>query len=93
MAIDRQTKSWKAGNKRSAAFYETSGSASAITRFVYDGDKVIFTLIPVPKFTNLYPKRGISVNLPQPCEAGLRRAKADMGFNRFKEPVAQILRA
>jgi len=60
---------------------------------VYDGDEAIFTVIPVPKFTNLYAKRGISVNLPQRCEFGLQRAKAGVGVNIFKEPVPQILRA
>jgi hypothetical protein len=43
------------------------------------------------KFTNLYPKRGISVNLPQLCEVGLPGTKAGVGFNTFKEPVAQQL--
>ena len=47
----------------------------------------------MPKFTNLYPKRGISVNLPQLCEVGFPGTKAGMGFNTFKEPVAQHMRA
>jgi hypothetical protein len=42
-----------------------------------------------PKFTNIYPKRGISVNLPRLCEVGLPGKKAGAGFNIFKEPVAQ----
>ena len=44
------------------------------------------------KFTNIYPKRGISVNLSQPCEIGLPGTKAGLGFNTFKEPFAQQLR-
>ena len=43
----------------------------------------------LPKFTNIYPKRGISVNLPRLCEVGLPGPKAGLGFNTFKEPVAQ----
>jgi hypothetical protein len=46
-----------------------------------------------PKFTNIYPKRGISVNLPRLCEVGLLGEKAGVGFNIFKEPVTQQLRA
>ena len=46
----------------------------------------------LPKFTNIYPKRGISVNLPQRCEVGLPATKARVGFNTFKEPVAQQMR-
>ena len=45
------------------------------------------------KFTNIYPKRGISVNLSRLCEVGLSATKAGVGFNTFKEPVAQQLRA
>jgi hypothetical protein len=45
------------------------------------------------KFTNLYGKRGISVNLPRLCEVGLPGTKAGVRFNTFKEPVAQQLRA
>jgi hypothetical protein len=44
------------------------------------------------KFTNIHPKRGISVNLPQLCDVGLPGRKAGLGFNRFKEPVAQQMR-
>jgi hypothetical protein len=47
----------------------------------------------VPKFTNIYPKRGISVNLPLLCEAGLPGTKAGVWFNTFKEPTAQQMRA
>jgi hypothetical protein len=47
----------------------------------------------VPKFTNIYPKRGISVNLPQLCDVGLWGRTAGLGVNMFKEPVAQQLRA
>jgi hypothetical protein len=57
------------------------------------GDDAQVTGIAVPKFTNIYPKRGISVNLPQLCEVGLLATKAGLGFNIFKEPVPQILRA
>jgi hypothetical protein len=46
----------------------------------------------LPKFTNLCPKRGISVNLPQLFGVGLPATKARVGFNTFKEPVAQQLR-
>ena len=42
-----------------------------------------------PKFTNIYAKRGISVNLPRLCEVGLLGKKAGLGINTFKEPVAQ----
>jgi hypothetical protein len=42
-----------------------------------------------PKFTNIYAKRGISVNLPRLCEVGLPGRKAGAGFNTFKEPFAQ----
>ena len=45
-----------------------------------------------PKFTNIYPKRGISVNLPRLCEVGLPSTKAGLGVNIFKEPVAQQMR-
>ena len=45
-----------------------------------------------PKFTNISPKRGISVNLSQRREVGLPGTKAGLGFNIFKEPVAQQLR-
>ena len=45
------------------------------------------------KFTNIYPKRGISVNLSRLCDVGLPGPKAGQGFNRFKEPVAQQMRA
>ena len=47
----------------------------------------------LPKFTNIYAKRGISVNLPQLFEVGFPGMKAGLGINRFKEPVAQQLRA
>ena len=46
-----------------------------------------------PKFTNIYPKRGISVNLPRLCEVGLPGTTAGLGVNIFKEPVTQQLRA
>ena len=46
-----------------------------------------------PKFTNIYAKRGISVNLSQLFEVGLLGTKAGVGFNIFKEPVTQQLRA
>jgi len=46
----------------------------------------------LPKFTNIYPKRGISVNLPRLCEVSLPGPKAGLGFNTFKEPVAQQMR-
>jgi hypothetical protein len=55
-----------------------------------------FTVIPyfaVPKFTNIYGKRGISVNLPRLFEVGLPGTKAGVEFNTFKEPVAPQLRA
>jgi hypothetical protein len=45
------------------------------------------------KFTNIYAKRDISVNLPRLCDVGLPATKAELGFNTFKEPVAQQLRA
>jgi hypothetical protein len=45
------------------------------------------------KFTNIYAKCGIYVNLPRLCEVGLPSMKAGLGFNTFKEPVAQQLRA
>ena len=51
-----------------------------------------FRIFAVPKFTNLYAKRGISVNLPQLCGVGLPGPKAGVGFNTFKEPVAQQMR-
>ena len=51
------------------------------------------SVIPVPKFTNIYAKRGVSVNLPQRCEFGFPGTKAGVWFNTFKEPVAQQLRA
>jgi hypothetical protein len=57
------------------------------------GDDAQVTGIAVPKFTNIYPKRGISVNLPQLCEVGLPDTKAGLGFNIFKEPTAQQMRA
>ena len=60
---------------------------------LYLEDDAIVTVIPVPKFTNIYPKRGISVNLPRLCEVGLPGTKAGVGFNTFKEPVAPQLRA
>ena len=41
----------------------------------------------------MYAKRGISVNLPQLLEVGLWGPKAGLEFNRFKEPVAQHMRA
>ena len=47
----------------------------------------------MPKFTNIYPKHGISVNLPQLCGVGLPGPKAGEEFNTFKEPVAPQLRA
>jgi hypothetical protein len=58
----------------------------------YFGEDAIVAGI-LPKFTNLYAKRGISVNLPRLCEVGLPGRKAGPGFNTFKEPVAQQLRA
>ena len=45
-----------------------------------------------PKFTNIYPKRGISVNLSQLFEVGLPGTKAGVRFNTFKEPVTQRVR-
>ena len=66
---------------------------TTIINRLYLEDDAIVTVIPVPKFTNIYGKRGISVNLPQICEVGLPGTKARMGFNTFKEPVAQQLRA
>ena len=45
------------------------------------------------KFTNIYAKRGISVNLPRLCEVGLLGTTAGLGFNIFKEPVTQQLGA
>jgi hypothetical protein len=47
----------------------------------------------LPKFTNIYPKRGISVNLPQLFEVGFPVPKAGLGINTFKEPVAQQMQA
>jgi hypothetical protein len=52
-----------------------------------------FRIFAVPKFTNIYPKRGISVNLPLLCEVGLPGTKAGLGFNTFKEPAAPQMRA
>jgi hypothetical protein len=52
-----------------------------------------FRIFAVPKFTNLYPKRGIYVNLPQLFEVGFPGPKAGLGINTFKEPVAQKVRA
>jgi hypothetical protein len=57
----------------------------------YFRDKAIVTAMP--KFTNLYAKRDISVNLPQLWGVGLPGRKAGVGFNTFKEPVAQQLGA
>jgi hypothetical protein len=51
---------------------------------LYLEDDAIVTVIPVPKFTNIYGKRGISVNLPQICEVGLPGTKARMGSTRSK---------
>ena len=50
-------------------------------------------LSKAPKFTNIYPKRGISVNLPRLCDVGLWGTKAGLGFNIFKEPAAPQMRA
>jgi hypothetical protein len=47
----------------------------------------------MPKFTNIYAKRGISVNLPQLFEVVFPGMKAGVGINTFKEPVAQKVRA
>ena len=44
------------------------------------------------KFTNLYGKCGISVNLRRRCEVGLLGPKAGVGINMFKEPVAHQVR-
>jgi hypothetical protein len=60
---------------------------------LYLEDDASITVIPVPKFTNIYPKRGISVNLPRLCGAGVPGSKAGLGFNTFKEPTAQKMRA
>jgi hypothetical protein len=48
--------------------------------------------VAAPKFTNLYAKRGIFVNLPQRRDVGSPGPKAGVGFNTFKEPVAQKAR-
>ncbi len=47
----------------------------------------------MPKFTNIYAKRGISVNLPQLFEVVFPGMKAGVGINTFKEPVAQQMQA
>ena len=44
------------------------------------------------KFTNLFGKCGISVNLRRRCEVGLLGPKAGVGINMFKEPVAHQVR-
>jgi hypothetical protein len=59
---------------------------------IISGDNAFVAEI-LPNFTNIYAKRGISVNLRRLCEVGLPGAKAGLGFNTFKEPVAQQLRA
>jgi hypothetical protein len=41
------------------------------------------------KFTKLYGKRGICVNLRQHCEVGSPGPKARAEINMFKEPVVQ----
>jgi hypothetical protein len=51
-----------------------------------------YSIGPDPKFTNIYAKRGISVNLWLSCDVGLPATKAGVVFNMFKEPVAQQAR-
>jgi hypothetical protein len=48
------------------------------------GDDAQVIGIAEPKFTNIYPKRGISVNLPQLCDVGLPGEKPGWGSTRSK---------